>query len=213
VYPLRLSEASKDDVLLPALDEWRENLDPELASRLAIDYGRRPTVEEIGWYVFAILSAPSFRTRFSASLAIDHPRIPFPAGERVFRALTKLGSELGRAHLLEAPISADIRFEGGGTNAIDAVRYDADTHRVWVNATQAFTGISNDGWVWGEHFRPIQHYLDDRRGRRLDTEQIQGFQSAIHAVQECIRLAPALDNALAEVLSRPLSFTDPFAKE
>lgn len=206
VYPLRLSDASNEEVLLPAPEEWRENVDSDLAARLTAAYGRRPTVEEIGWYILAVLSAPSFRRRFAASLAIDHPRIPFRATEASFRADAQLGDELGRAHLLEAPISPDIRFEGNGTNVIEDVRYDREAQRVWVNATQTFTGIPNEAWVWGEHFRPIEHYLDDRRGRRLDTGQIQGFQSAIHAVRECIRLAPALDAALGQVLADPLDF-------
>ena len=55
----------------------------------------------------------------------------------------------------------------------------------------------------------LEHYLVERRGRRLDTDQIQAYQSAIHAVRECIRLAPALDAALGDVLSAPLDFSEP----
>jgi hypothetical protein len=212
VYPLRLSDASSEETLLPAPDEWRENLDPAVATRLAAAFGRRPSVEEIGWYTFAILSAPAFRLRFSAALAIDHPRIPFPTEIALFDTLVRLGEELGRAHLLESTVAPDIRFVGDGTNTVEDVRHDDATNSVWVNGTQSFTGVPLDAWTWGEGFRPIEHYLDERRGRRLDTDQIQGFQSAIHAVRECIRLAPALDAALNEVLAEPLDFGEPDAK-
>lgn len=213
VYPLRLSDASADqEVLLPAPDEWRENLNADFAAQLATAYGRRPSVEEVARYAFGVLSAPSYRRRFAAALSIDHPRVPFPTSEASFRGLALLGEELGRAHLLEAPVSSNIRFEGEGTNAIEAIRYDPDAERVWVNATQAFTGIPNDAWVWGEHFRPLEHFLDDRRGRRLDTDQIGAYQCAIQAVRECIRLAPALDVALNEVLAEPLEFEEMDAK-
>ena len=74
---------------------------------------------------------------------------------------------------------------------------------MWINATQSFSGIPADAWAWGEGFRPLEHYLDERKGSRLDTEQIQAYQSAIHAVRECIRLAPALDAALDAVLGEP----------
>ncbi len=209
VYPLRLSDATEEEVLLPAPDEWRENLNADLSKRLAAAYGRRPSVDEVAWYVFAILSAPSYRRQFAAALAIDHPRIPFASAEATFRIGASLGEKLGRVHLLEAEVSPDIRFVGSGTNVIEGVRYDQECERVWVNATQAFTGVPNEAWIWGEHFRPLEHFLDDRQGRRLDTEQIGAFQSAIHAVRECIRLGPILDAALDSVLSEPLDVTEP----
>ena len=115
VYPLRLSDATMEEGLLPAAEQWRENLDPDLAKRLAEAYGRRPSVEEIGWYALAILSAPSYRRRFFAALSIDHPRIPFPTDAALFANLAGLGEELGAAHLLEAPVAPDIRFVGSGT--------------------------------------------------------------------------------------------------
>jgi len=209
VYPLRLSDATMEEGLLPAAEEWRENLDPDFAKRLAEAYGRRPSVEEIGWYALAILSAPSYRRRFFAALSIDHPRIPFPADAALFAGLAGLGEELGEAHLLEAPVAPDIRFVGSGTNTVSEVRYDAEAKRVWVNASQSFSGVPADAWAWGEGFRPLEHYLDERNGRRLDTEQIQAYQSAIHAVRECIRLAPKLDAALDTVLADPLDFSEP----
>jgi len=209
VYPLRLSDATSEETWLPATDEWGENLDPDLAKVLAVAYGRRPSVEEIGWYTFAILSAPTYRQRFSASLAIDHPRIPFPVDPARFDTLADLGEELGKAHLLEAEVGSDIRFVGDGTNAVEEARHDDATDTVWVNGTQSFTGVPLDAWTWGDGFRPLEHYLVERRGRRLDTDQIQAFQSAIHAVRECIRLGPRLDVALDDVLADPLGFSDP----
>jgi predicted helicase len=208
IYPLRLSDATAEETWLPASDDWRENLDPGLAKFLEAVYARRSSVEEIGWYAFAILSTPAYRQRFSASLAIDHPRIPFPAEVSVFENLASLGEELGKAHLLEAPVAPDIRFVGSGTNQVSGVRYDQGASRVWVNASQSFSGVPADAWTWGEGFRPLEHYLDERMGRRLDTEQIQAYQSAIHAVRECLRLAPALDALLEAVLSDPIDFNE-----
>ncbi|MBI3748059.1 MAG: N-6 DNA methylase [Chloroflexi bacterium] len=207
VYPFRLSDVTAEDGLLPASDAWRENLDATIVARLHVAYRRRPTVDEVAWYTFGVLSAPSYRSRFSASLAIDHPRIPFAADPMVFTELAKTGEELGTAHLLEATVAPDIRFVGSGTNAVDDVRYDDATNSVWVNASQSFTGVPLEAWTWGEGFRPLEHYLDERRGRRLDTDQIQAFQSAIHAVRECIRLGPALDAALDAVITDALDFT------
>lgn len=68
---------------------------------------------------------------------------------------------------------------------------------VWINATQRFTGVSAEAWAWGLGFRPLEHFLIDRKGRRLDLAQIETFQRAIHAVRESIRLGPKLDATLA----------------
>jgi hypothetical protein len=204
VYPLRLADTATEETLLPAADEWRENINKDVVSRLQRSYGRRPSVDDIAWYVFGVLSAPSYRRRFEGALSIDHPRIPFPANKESFRRLGELGLELGRVHLLEATVDPEIRFTGNGDGIVANVRYDAEAARVWINQTQAFTGVPEIAWLWGQGFRPLEHFLDERRGRRLDAEQIAGFQSAIHAVRESIRLEPALDAALDAIVSAPL---------
>ena len=101
VYPLRLADVVGEGTLLPASEEWRENLGPDLAEWLAKAYGRPPSVDEIAWYAFGVLSAPSYRRSFEAALSIDHPRIPFPSDEAIFKRASELGAGLGRAHLLE----------------------------------------------------------------------------------------------------------------
>ena len=204
VYPLRLADVAGDGTLLPATEEWRENLSQKIAEWLANAYGRRPSVDEIAWYVFGVLSAPSYRQGFEAALSIDHPRIPFPSDEATFKLVSDLGAELGCAHLLESSVGPDIRFVGNGDSIVAAVRYDSEAERVWINKTQAFVGIPEIAWLWGQGFRPLEHYLDERRGQRLDADQIAGFQSAIHAVRESIRLGPGLDSSLVAIVGAPL---------
>jgi hypothetical protein len=153
-------------------------VDPGVAGRLERAHGRRPSVEDVAWYAFGILSAPSYRSRFGAALSIDHPRIPLTEDAGAFGRMAALGRELGQAHLLEASVSSDIRFVGEGDGIVDDVRYDAEIESVLVNGTQAFTGVRPDAWARGQGFRPLEHYLDDRQGRRLDAEQIAGFQAA-----------------------------------
>jgi Type ISP C-terminal specificity domain/N-6 DNA Methylase len=207
VYPLHLAEGSEAaDVLLPVEQTWRENLDPELVARLLAAYGTAPSVEQIGWFTFGILSAPAYRSRFAAELAIDHPRIPLPIDHDVFGRMAELGERLGRAHLLEAPIPADVRFTGEGTNRVEAIHHDAAGSAVRINATQQFTGVSPEAWSWGGSFRPLEHFLTDRKDRVLDIDQVRMHLQAITAVRTAIELAPDLDSALAEILAAPLAF-------
>ena len=207
VYPLHLADESADDHLLPATGGWRENLDPALSARLSAAYGRSVPVEAVAWYVLAVLSSPAYRSRFRAELSIDHPRIPFPSDPNAFTEMSDFGERLGSAHLLEAPVPADVRFIGEGSNLVDAIRHDPTESDVWINASQRFTGVDEAAWAWGGSFRPLEHFLTDRRGRRLDAEQIQMFQQAITAVRVSIELEPALDASLALVLESPLDLS------
>jgi hypothetical protein len=204
VYPFHLADAVDDDHLLPGSGEWTENLNGELASNLKSAYGRRPGVEEVAWYVFGALSAPRYRQNFAAALAIDHPRVPFPATAGAFERMAELGRRLGAAHLLEAPILPDIRFVGEGSGVVEQIRHDPDNGSVSINVSQRFTGVPLDAWTWGLGFRPLEHFLADRKGRRLDGDQIGLFQGAITAVRESIALAPELDVALTDVLADTL---------
>lgn len=206
VYPLHLADPSADGQLFAGDGSWRENLDEGIRSRLATAYGRTVDVEAIGWHVFAVLSSPAYRRDYAAELSIDHPRIPFPADATVFAAMSALGAKLAAAHLMEASVAPDIRFEGPGSNRVDEARHDAGTGSVWINATQRFTGAPEAAWAWGGAFRPLEHWLTDRRGRTLDLAQLEQFQRAIHAVREAIRLEPLLDEQLVQVLAEPLEF-------
>ena len=206
VYPLHLADPSADGQLFAADGGWRENLHEGVRSRLATAYGRSLDVEAIGWHVFAVLSSPAYRRDYAAELSIDHPRIPFPAAADVFTAMSALGAELASAHLMEAAVAPDIRFEGEGSNRVAEARHDPATGSVWINTTQLFTGVPEAAWAWGGAFRPLEHWLADRRGRTLDLAQLEQYQRAIHAVREAIRLEPLLDEQLARVLATPLGF-------
>ena len=207
IYPLHIADdVPETDNLALALDstEWRENVDPALMAQLAAAYGRRVPVEDLAWYTFGVLSAPDYRVRFGPSLAIEHPRIPFPVSVDLFDRMRAFAEELGQAHLLEAPVPQEIRFEGEGTGVVGGPLFDPSTHEVWINETQRFAGVPADAWAWGGSFRPLEHFLTDRRDRQLDLDQIAMYRAAIWAVRESIRLGPGLDSALEAILSSTL---------
>ncbi len=56
-------------------------------------------------------------------------------------------------------------------------------------------------------FRPLEHFLDDRRGRQLDVEQIEMFCRAAFAVRESLELAVPLNESLACILEEPLELS------
>ncbi len=206
VYPLHLADVAAEGTLFAADSGWTENLDPALASAIRRSAGRVVSVESIADYMLAVLSAPMYRRVFQAPLEIDHPRIPFPADATVFAAMS---APRGRARSRAPDGGAGHSrhpLRGPGSNRVDEARHDPATDSVWINATQRFTGVPEAAWAWGGLFRPLEHWLTDRRGRTLDLAQLEQYQRAIHAVSEAIRLEPLLDEQLARVLAAPLDF-------
>ncbi len=204
VYPLHLAEDGDEGTLLPRTSAWTPNLALAVVSALTSVLGRPVEPESIFWYVFGVLTAPAYRARFSAELEFDHPRVPFPADGAAFDRMADLGRKLGSAHLLEAMPPPDVRFEGAGSGRVQAPRFDEATSSVWINADLRFTGVTAMAWEWGGAFRPLEHFLVDRRGKVLDMEQIQMYQQAINAVRTSIEMAPELDQALDAVLADTL---------
>jgi hypothetical protein len=119
-----------------------------------------------------------------------------------------LGERLGQAHLLEAPIAPEVRFVGEGSNRVETIRHDPATASIWINATQHFTGAGTEAWAWGGSFRPMEHFLTDRKGRTLDVDQIEMYLRAVTAVLTAIELGPNLDAVLIDILAKPLRFGD-----
>lgn len=204
VYPLHLADDGVEGTLLPRTASWSPNLAKAIVIGLESAFGRSVEPESIFWFVFGVLSAPGYRERFKAELEFDHPHVPFPASSRAFEVMADLGRQLGTVHLLEAAPPDDVRFVGAGDSRIGALRFDEATSTVWINQQQHFTGVGADAWTWGGAFRPLEHFLVERRGKVLDMEQVQMFQQAINAVRTSIEMAPTLDAALDAVLAETL---------
>lgn len=56
----------------------------------------------------------------------------------------------------------------------------------------------------GLGFRPLEHYLVDRKGRVLDAAQMEAFCRAVFAVEESLAVAAPMDEALSSVLRHSL---------
>lgn len=95
--------------LYPASSELRTeaapqpNLKPQVVAALQEAYRRTVAPEEIFYYVYAVLYAPTYRERYAEFLRLDFPRIPFTADAELFTKLATLGQRLVDLHLLRSP--------------------------------------------------------------------------------------------------------------
>ncbi len=151
-----------------------ENLSHEIRAFLDARYGHRYTPEQILGYIYAVLHAPAYRSRYAEFLRIDFPRIPFPERKADFDALSKLGWELVQAHLLKSfPRAGLAKYHGKGNHDVQTVRYAETEQAIRINNDQYFKPVPQD--VWNFHiggYQVIEKYLKSRKGRTLSLEEI-----------------------------------------
>lgn len=151
-----------------------ENLSSPFRDFLDARYGHHYTPEEILGYIYAVLHAPSYRSRYAEFLRIDFPRIPFPETRADFDALSRLGSALVDAHLLrKLPRRNLAAYHGKGDHTVESMRYSPQEQAVWINKTQFFKPVPNE--VWDVHiggYQALDKYLKSRKGRKLSLDEI-----------------------------------------
>jgi predicted helicase len=154
------------------------------------------TPEDIFHYAYAVFHSPTYRTRYAEFLKTDFPRLPLTSNLKLFHALAAKGANLVALHLMESPKLNDFitEFPMKGSNEVERVRYTDKDKRVWINAEQYFSGAPKA--VWEFHiggYQVCEKWLKDRKGRKLDIDEINHYQKIIVALNETIRLMTEID--------------------
>lgn len=153
--------------------------------------------EDLLYYVYAVLHALTYRSRYAAFLKEDFPRIPLPRDAAYFRKMARLGQELTAQHLLTAgrvtPLSS---FPQSGNNAVDAgyPKFSPDTEnpeigKVMISKVQWFEGVPLEVYefrVGG--YQPAEKWLKDRRERMLSLEDLEHYPQMLGAMARTLEL-------------------------
>lgn len=160
-----------------------ENLSTEFRDFIDARYDWHHDPEEILGYIYAVLHAPTYRSRYAEFLRIDFPRIPFAETRQTFEGLSKLGWDLIQAHLLKVvPRSSprlgdyvDLRPRGEkGDHTVEAVTYSPEEATVWINPKRTLGFANVPQAVWEFHiggYQVLDKYLKSRRGRTLSLDE------------------------------------------
>jgi len=128
-------------------DEGAENFSTTFRQFIDSHYEHHYTAEEILGYIYSVLHARTYRTRFAEFLRIDFPRVPFPESAEDFERLSGLGWALIQAHLLrELPRRGLAAYHGRGEHAVVAVRYSPVEQAIAINKTQCFKPVPRAVW-------------------------------------------------------------------
>jgi predicted helicase len=175
----------------------RENFSPDFRAFLNAQYEHHYTPEEILGYIYAVLHAPTYRTRYAEFLRIDFPRVPFPESADDFESLSGLGWALVRAHLLcELPSRGLAAYHGKGNHMVEFVRYSPADQAASINKTQSFKPIPQS--VWEFHiggYQVLDKYLKSRKGRLLSLDEINHVAAVADSLAFTIEQMAKIDKA------------------
>lgn len=185
----------------------RPNLSPKylqaLADRLQVGvdgpFGlpEGVTPEAVFHYIYAVLYARSYRSRYVSFLKSDFPRIPLPPSNEVFDRLSALGQQLVETHLMHMQTGQSPKFPAQGTDQVTEATYqppDGHAGRVRINKDQYFEGVTPEDWDFAiGGFRVLHQWLKDRKGRKLGHDDIVFYRQIVMAVQRTRDLMDEID--------------------
>jgi predicted helicase len=148
-------------------------------------------------YIYATLHSPAYREKYKEFLKIDFPRVPYPKNQESFWQLVELGGNLRKIHLLESPITEKYitSYPEDGDNIVEKIKYEDD--KVYINQTQYFADVPQIAWdFYIGGYQPAQKWLKDRKGRKLEFEDIFHYQKIIVALAETDKLMRKIDKIL-----------------
>ena len=176
-----------------------ENISPAFRANLNARYGAHYTPEQILGYIYAVLHAQAYRTRYAEFLRIDFPRIPFPETAAQFENLAALGMELVETHLMQNNHRGKLaKYSGQGEHSVDNIRYSPVERAIWINSTKHFAPVPQE--VWDFHiggYQVIAKYLKSRKDRTLSLEEIDQVTRIAHVLAFTIRQMAVIDKAYA----------------
>ena len=124
--------------------------------------------------------------------------------------MATLGKELRQIHLLESPVVEKFitKYPVDGDNVVGKTAFamhfyihtDLDEPHpdylgnVYINETQYFADVPQVAWdFYIGGYQPAQKWLKDRKGRKLDFDDILHYQKIIVALTETDRLMKEID--------------------
>jgi predicted helicase len=184
------------------------NITPLIFEKLSECYNKKPTPEEILYYIYGIFYSNIYRETYAEFLKIDFPRVPFTSEYDLFIEMGKLGKELAALHLLKSPEldSPTAKYQGSGDNdRIEKVIYKEDEQRIYINKEKYFEGVTPE--VWNYHvggYQVLNKYLKDRKDRMMD--DAPRYCRIVTALHKTIEIQAQIDKIYPEIEKNLVSF-------
>ncbi|MBI5211911.1 MAG: DNA methyltransferase, partial [Nitrospirae bacterium] len=188
-------------------DVKRPNLSPALIEALSESFKKKPDLEQIFYYIYAVFYSNIYRTKYAEFLKIDFPRIPFTRDYKLFSRLAGYGEKLVELHLFK---SAEldkhaVRFQGKGDNRVEKLKYEQG--RLYINKEQYFEFIEPEIWsyqIGGYHV--CEKWLKDRKDRILSLDDIKHYLKVVVAIEKTVEIQNEIDRIYPQVEENIIEF-------
>ena len=208
LHPLYLYRDHKKSSMLSHFEgpSHRPNIASVLMDNLAEAYGKDPSPEQIFYYVYAVLYAPSYREKYAQLLKSDFPRIPFTKDKEIFQVLTEMGERLAGLHLLDSPElhPSLVKFEGEGDCLVAKTKtkgfyYDPDMERMHINKGQYFGPIEKEIYQYQiGGYQVLDKWLKDRKESVLSLDEIKAYCRTATAIIKTVEIQKDIDDIYLE---------------
>lgn len=172
------------------------NLNDKIVKKLEGIVGKtKPT--NIFDYVYGFLHSHKYRKKYKEFLKIDFPCVPYPKDKMIFWKLVEKGNKLRKLHLLEDPdiTKFSTTFSISGNNAVEKLSFNDE--KAFINETQYFGKVPKEVWeFYIGGYQPAQKWLKDRKGRKLEYEDIQHYQKIIASLTKTQEVMREIDNVI-----------------
>lgn len=140
------------------------------------------TPEDFWCYIYAVLHAPTYRTRYKEFLNLEFPRIPFATDPSYFWKMVDMGSTLKDIHLMRTHPGRNLSTNlSRGTNAVEKITFKNGA--VYINKTQYFAPVSQELWSFQiGGYQPLEKYLKDRKGQVLSQGEVENYLRIVDAL-------------------------------
>lgn len=186
---LNFDEACKTNFKAPFLDFLKKYLGGSLLKSEDYPY-------KILSYIYAVLYAPSYRSRYKEDLKYDYPRIPFTDDSSLFSSLSSLGSALIDLHLLKKVPAPYSSYTVSGDDNIDFCKFE--DNKIKINASQYFDNVSEEVYNYSiGGYKPIEKYIKARE--TLTLNDIMHIQKVISVIEKTIEIQSSIDEVYKKI--------------
>ena len=213
-FPLYLYQAKEDNrrsssTMMMVFDEQakyyscKPNINAMLYEELNKSFKKKPTPEDILYYIYGILYSNNYREKYAELLKIDFPRVPFTSDYELFKQISKFGQQLADLHLLKSDHlnKPTARYQGAGENdRIEKVQYSEKEQRVFINPDKYFEGISPV--VWNYHiggYQVCSKWLKDRKGREITLADVEAYCKIATALSMTLKIQREIDQIYDQI--------------
>ena len=147
-------------------------------------------------YIYAVLYAPTYRSRYKEDLKYDYPRIPFTDDSSLFDSLSSLGSALIDLHLLKKVPAPSSSYPISGDDNIDFCKFE--DNKIKINSSQYFDNISEEVYNYSiGGYKPIEKYIKARE--TLTLNDIMHIQKVISVIEKTIEIQSSIDEVYKKI--------------